>query len=309
MANILLISSRVAALLGFILYTLFEILRGLVLLCVPATYEPVKTVAGEIILITGAGSGLGRQLAIKLARKQAKIVIWDIDVKGLEDTYKMIKDAGGTVHHYKCDLTKREEVYDVAEQVTKDVGDVTILINNAGVTSGYWLWEIPDHLIQRTFDVNSIALFWTAKAFLPKMIQENRGHIVTIASMAGHTACSKLCDYSASKFAAYGFDEGLRLDLAAKGITGVKTTVVCPYFIAQTGMFNDVVSALPTLSVDVVAERTILGITREDLVIMLPAYFRFTFWLKWFVPWSVVSKFVIGMVPDAVPKQGSFVKY
>ncbi|GJQ79961.1 hypothetical protein Trydic_g9439 [Trypoxylus dichotomus] len=309
MADISRISTRIVLILTSILYALFECIRVFVLLFVPATYEPVKTVAGETVLITGAGSGLGRQLAVKLAKKQAKIVIWDIDAKGLEDTYKMIKGAGGIVYSYKCDLTKREEIYRVAEQVEKDVGEVTILINNAGVVSGYWLWDTPDHLIQRTFDVNSIALFWTAKAFLPKMIERNRGHIVTIASMAGLNACPKLCDYSASKFAAYGFDEGLRLDLAAKGITGVKTTVVCPYFIGQTGMFNDVVTTAPTLSVDEVADRTILGITREDLVIMLPAHLRFSVFLKWITPWSVVSKITIGLIPDAVPKSGSFVRY
>ncbi|KAI4457042.1 pksb [Holotrichia oblita] len=304
MAKFSRIFTAIVGVIGFLLFAIFEILRGILLLFVPASYEPVKGVAGEIVLVTGAGSGLGRQLAIRLAKKQARVVIWDINVKGLEETHKMIKDVGGIVHSYKCDLTNREEIYQVAEKVKKDVGDVTILVNNAGVVSGYFVLDTPDHLIQRTFDVNSLALFWvslhhdfkrnlinlhttfyyfsqTAKAFMPKMVELNRGHVVTIASMAGHMACPKLCDYSASKYAAYGFDEGLRLDLQAKGITGIKTTVICPMFIAQTGMFDDVVTRSRRLTLDEVADRTILGILREDIVVMIPASMRVTFWLKW----------------------------
>jgi all-trans-retinol dehydrogenase (NAD+) len=81
----------------------------------------------------------------------------------------------------------------------------------------------------------------TTKAFLEPMLRNNHGHIVTVASMAGHFGGSGLCDYSASKFGAVGFDESLRNELVRLGKDGVKTTCVCPYYI-NTGMFDGVKS-------------------------------------------------------------------
>jgi all-trans-retinol dehydrogenase (NAD+) len=80
----------------------------------------------------------------------------------------------------------------------------------------------------------------TVKAFLPSMIEHNDGHIVTIASMAGYVGVAKLVDYCSSKAAACGFDESLRLELETKGIKGVRTSLICPFFIRSTGMFDDV---------------------------------------------------------------------
>lgn len=117
---------------------------------------------------------------------------------------------------------------------------VSLLFNNAGVLSGRSLLDTPDHMIERSFNVNVIAHFWTVKAFLPTMIEKDHGHIVTIASMAGYVGIAKLIDYCSSKFAAVGFDEALRLELEVMGVENVHTTVICPYFIQATGMFDDV---------------------------------------------------------------------
>lgn len=95
-------------------------------------------------------------------------------------------------------------------------------------------------MIERSFNVNVVAHFWTVKAFLPTMIEKDHGHIVTIASMAGYVGIAKLIDYCSSKFAAVGFDEALRLELEMMGVENVQTTVICPYFIQATGMFDDV---------------------------------------------------------------------
>jgi len=178
---------------------------------------------------------------------------------------------------------------------------VTILINNAGFVSGRLLLDTPDHLIQRTFDVNILAHFWTTKAFLPKMIENNHGHIVTIASMAGHIGVHKLVDYCSSKYAAVGFDESLRVELEKLGVKGVKTTVICPYFIQSTGMFNDVSSRFfPTLKSTEVADKIIDGIQREKLYVLIPGYLRLVC-LKWIFPWTAVSIFVRNIIPNPAP--------
>lgn len=115
------------------------------------------------------------------------------------------------------------------------------------------------------------------------MIQKNHGHIITVASMAGHTGTKKLVDYCSSKFAAVGFDEALRVELEALGISGVKTTLVCPYFIESTGMFGDVQSRFVGVlkSVDV-ADRIVKGILLEEIYVFMPSIFRYTFWTKWY---------------------------
>lgn len=112
------------------------------------------------------------------------------------------------------------------------------------------------------------------KAFLPKMIEKKHGHIVTIASMAGFVGVPKLIDYCSSKYAAVGFDEALKVELLSQGIKCIKTTVICPYFIAQTGMFQNVNSKfIPTLKPNDVADRTILGILREEDCVKIPGRF------------------------------------
>ena len=96
--------------------------------------------------------------------------------------------------------------------------------------------------IERTFNVNVMAHFWTIKSFLPEMINNKKGHIVTIASLAGHSGTNKLVDYCSSKFANVGMDEALKAELYVQGVSSfIKTTVVCPYYIS-TGMFAGVQS-------------------------------------------------------------------
>ncbi|MBN3278688.1 RD10A dehydrogenase, partial [Polyodon spathula] len=160
-----------------------------------------KSVAGQVCLITGAGSGLGRLFAKEFARQRAVLVLWDINSQGNEETAEMVRqiyrEMDSTlpteevppfqpqVYTYVCDVGKRESVYLTAEKVRREVGDVDVLINNAGVVSGHHLLECPDELIERTMMVNCHAHFWTTKAFLPKMLEMNHGHIVTVASSLG----------------------------------------------------------------------------------------------------------------------------
>lgn len=283
----------------FLLASFVLVVKAIFYACLPKSYKKLKKFDEEIVLITGGAGGIGRLVALKLAKLKATVVLWDINSKGIEESVKLVKAAGGNVYGYKCDLTNREDVYKVAEKVREEVGQVTILINNAGVVSGRLLLDTPDHLIQRTFDVNILAHFWTTKAFLPRMIQNNHGHIVTIASLAGHIGVHKLVDYSSSKFAAVGFDESLRLELEKLGATGVKTTVVCPYFIQQTGMFNDVVSKfIPTLKSTEVADKIVDAIELEKIWVVIPGYLWVT-WLKWILPWGVMSLFLRGVVKNA----------
>uniref|UniRef100_G1TZ80 Short chain dehydrogenase/reductase family 16C member 5 n=1 Tax=Oryctolagus cuniculus TaxID=9986 RepID=G1TZ80_RABIT len=256
--------------LGKFLYYLFE---SLVCKIIP---KNKKNVAGEIVLITGAGSGLGRLLAIHFANLGAILVLWDINQEGNMETCRLIKEKSDVkVFPYKCDCSKRQEVYRVADQVRKEVGDVTILINNAGIVTGKPFLDIPDHMVEKSFLVNAFAHFWTCKAFLPAMIKANHGHLVCISSVAGLAGIKGLSDYSASKFAAFGFAESLFLELSLQKKTDIKTTIVCPYLM-NTGMFDGCSTKysflLPILEPEYVAQKVVNAILQEQVYIILPKF-------------------------------------
>ncbi|XP_055295475.1 short-chain dehydrogenase/reductase family 16C member 6 [Sitodiplosis mosellana] len=262
---------------------------------------PEQKLQGELALVTGGGGGLGRLISLRLSKLGVDIVIWDIKQEGIDETVEMIRANGGTCVGYKVDISKKEEVYKAADAIRRDVGDITMLINNAGVVSGRALLDTPDHLIERSFNVNVLAHFWTTKTFLPAMLEKDHGHIVTIASLAGHVGIAKLIDYCSSKFAAVGFDEALRLELELLG-SQVQTTCICPFFIQSTGMFDDVNSRwVPTLTSDDVADRVVSAIQRKEKLAIIPRYLQLMLCVKWIFPWGCASGFLRRIVPDAAP--------
>ncbi|XP_042869558.1 protein dhs-3-like [Penaeus japonicus] len=221
-------------------YTAYCILETLVLTFLPRRFR-MKDITGDIVLVTGGGSGIGRLMCLKFAEKGAKIVTWDVNDAGNRETMRQVVALGAQCRAYTVDLCDRVAVYQAAARVKEEVGKVDILVNNAGIVTGKKFMESSDDLIVKTFQVNTFAHFWTVKAFLEDMLESNKGHVVNIASMAGWVGCNGLVDYCSSKFAAVGFDEALRLELKALGKTGVKTTCVCPVYIS-TGMFEGVQS-------------------------------------------------------------------
>ncbi|KYM80968.1 Short-chain dehydrogenase/reductase family 16C member 6 [Atta colombica] len=144
-----------------------------------------KSVANEIVLITGAGHGIGKELAIGYASLGATVVCWDINEENNNETMNDIKKKGNdSVYAYRCNVADEKEVFRIAKKVKEEVGDVTILINNAGIVfMKSFLNQSPDE-ITHGINVNVIAHYWTLKAFLPSMIEKNHGHIVSVSSIA-----------------------------------------------------------------------------------------------------------------------------
>jgi all-trans-retinol dehydrogenase (NAD+) len=241
--------------------------------------------AGRKVLITGAASGIGRLMALRVGAEGAHLILWDVNAQGLEKVRAELEAAGRKVSTYACNLTDRKAIAATAAQTLQECGPVDILINNAGVVSGKTLLAASEEDIVRTFDVNVLALFWATRAFLPGMIERNRGHIVTIASAAGIVGTSRLIDYCSSKHAAVGFDEALRLELKRQG-SKVMTTVVCPFYIS-TGMFEGVKTRfprlLPILEPDYVADRIVDAIRKNKRRLLLPR-FVYTTWLARLMP-------------------------
>jgi len=233
----------------------------------------MSEIADRNVLITGGASGIGRRVALRMARLGGNMILWDIDRANLDKVLEELESTTGRPARGDiCDVSDRTAVYECAEKANVEAGSVDILINNAGVVSGASFLEIPDEKIEATFAVNSLALFWTTKAFLPRMVEANAGHVVTVASAAGVIGAAGLTDYSASKWAAVGFDEALRMELR-RVAPRIKTTVVCPYFI-DTGMFEGVKTRfsflLPILKEDFVAKRIVSAIRRNKRRLMMP---------------------------------------
>ena len=232
----------------------------------------MSQIAGSTVLITGGGMGIGRLMALKMAALGARIVIWDINPDNLANVSEELTRAGREVFGCQVDVSDREKVYDAARRTLDEAGPVHILINNAGIVSGKPFIECSDEQIERTIRVNTMALFWVTKVFLPQMMENGWGHLVTISSAGGILGTPGLADYSASKFAAFGFDEALRGEFKKRGLA-IKTTVVCPFFI-DTGMFEGVKTKypllLPILQEGYVADRIIGAIQRNRARIWMP---------------------------------------
>lgn len=247
----------------------------------------MTTIRDSKVLITGAASGIGRLMALRIAARGGRLVLWDVDAAHLDAVAAEVAATGGQAAVYACNLAERESIEAAAARTLAEQGAVDVLINNAGIVDGKRLLEATDDEIVRTFAVNTLAPFRVTRAFLPGMLAQGRGHVVTIASAAGIAAVPRLADYSASKAAAVAFDESLRLELKHDGAP-VRTTVVCPFYIA-TGMFEGVRTRfpllLPIMRPEAVAERIVRAIERDESRVILP----------WFVRWA----FPLRMLPTA----------
>eukprot|EP00123_Amoebidium_parasiticum_P010678 comp20244_c0_seq1/m.25303 comp20244_c0_seq1/g.25303 ORF comp20244_c0_seq1/g.25303 comp20244_c0_seq1/m.25303 type:complete len:309 (-) comp20244_c0_seq1:737-1663(-) len=232
-----------------------------------------KDLNGKIVVITGAGSGIGRLMSLRLAKLGCYVLLWDLSLESAEKVAVEIIEAGGKAKAYQSDVSDRETVYRLANQIKEEVGPVDILINNAGIVSGKKILDVPDGLAEKTMDVNTTAHFWTIKAFLPGMLERNSGHIVGVASAAGILGTAGLVDYCASKFGAVGLMESIRLEIKKLGKYGVRTTVVCPFYI-NTGMFDGAKTRfpliLPMLEPEYVADKIVEAIQTGQQVLCMP---------------------------------------
>ena len=233
----------------------------------------MKNLDNKLVLITGGSSGIGRLMATNFSKQGSRIILWATDKDRMNRVENEIKNAGGHAWSYVCDVSDKNRICEVSDRVKKEIGKVDILINNAGIVTGKPFLECSDEEIKQSMDVNIMSHFWTVRSFLPDMIKTNQGHLVTITSAAGLIGVNSLADYCASKFASVGFDESIRMELRRKGIDGVKTTLVAPYYI-NTGMFKGVKSRfnfiLPILDEHKVAQKIVHAVKKDQAVLKMP---------------------------------------
>lgn len=159
----------------------------------------------ELVLLTGGNGGIGKQIMEDLSERGVRVVILDIQ----RPTAKLPKN----VIFYETDITSTASLSEVATFVRKTHGDPTIIFNNAGVFYHGSILEKSEIELRRTFDVNTISHFLIMKEFLPALIRRNKGHVITMASIASFVAVGEMVDYCCSKASALAFHEGLRQEL------------------------------------------------------------------------------------------------
>lgn len=181
--------------------------------------------ANQVVLITGASSGIGRCLAFDFARRGATVIGCGRSQERLERTLSELQRASPSSAMIRCDVGDRENVQSMVDKVLADFGKIDILINNAGVGMRKPFAETSLDAIEEILRINYLGMVYCTHAVLPAMLAQRSGHIVNVSSVAGHMGILNMAGYCASKFAMNGFSESLYHELKPHGI---QVAVVCP---------------------------------------------------------------------------------
>ena len=190
-----------------------------------ASEGPRGRVSGKVCIVTGAGSGIGRATAIRLAEEGGKVLCADLSADGAAGTARQIGAAGGEALDRVVDVADPAAVGAMVAAAVDRWGGVDVLVNNAGVNIPGLLHEVSDEVIDRTLDVNVKGQLYGCRAVIPVMLERGGGSIVNIASVNGIVSEPFLTVYSASKGASVMLTKGVALDYARQGI---RCNVVCP---------------------------------------------------------------------------------
>mgnify|MGYP002652509228 CR=1 FL=1 len=182
---------------------------------------------GKVAVITGAGSGIGRALAVELARRGARLALSDIDAAGLAETVRQAEALGAEVKSDALNVAEREAVLAYADAVKEHFGVVHQVYNNAGIAMVGDVEESQFKDIERIMDVDFWGVVNGTKAFLPHLIESGDGHVINISSLFGLIALPSQSAYNAAKFAVRGFTEALRQEMITNK-RPVKVTCVHP---------------------------------------------------------------------------------
>lgn len=196
---------------------------------------------GKVVVVTGAGSGMGRELTLQLAAKGAKVAALDLRSENLAETKSL---ANGTVETFLADVSDIHRVSELPAEVTAKFGAVDCLINNAGIIQPFVkINELTIEQARKVMDVNFYGPFALVKAFLPELLKRPEAHILNVSSMGAYAPVPGQSIYGASKAAVKLFTEGLRSELLD---TRVGVTVVFPGAIATNIAANSGMTAMTT---------------------------------------------------------------
>ncbi|MCO5397352.1 SDR family NAD(P)-dependent oxidoreductase [Ralstonia soli] len=194
-------------------------------------------------VITGAAGGIGRALALALAKQGRALVLADVDAAALE---RVQAEAAGYGHPVAClrtDVADASQIEQLCAFSFETLGHVDLLVNNAGVLATGPCWDLETRVYERVLNVNLWSVIHALRAFVPRMSAQGHGHIVNVASMAGLAVGPWLAPYTISKQGVVALTEGLAMEVQASGLP-LKVSVVCPGPVA-TGIAQNLSTEAP----------------------------------------------------------------
>lgn len=245
------------------------------------------------VIITGAGSGIGRALAHEFAKKQWNIVIAEINDIRAKETADQVKNLGGKAIVVHCDVTNPADIDKVLETVTKELGGVDIMINNAGVSAGGYMERISIEDWNWILDINLKSVIYGCRAVIPLFKKQQSGYIINVASYAGMACLPEMSSYNVAKAGVIALSETIRTELS---LLGIGVSVVCPSFIKTNlmdqfrspdarqrnlaqGFFNKSI-----MSVEAVARCIIRSISGNKMYILPQIDAKYMWWSKRHTP-------------------------
>ncbi|MEJ5361995.1 MAG: SDR family oxidoreductase [Spirochaetota bacterium] len=241
------------------------------------------------VLITGAGSGLGRALAIEFAKRKWNIIVADINSNRATETAQLVNKYGGKALPFKCDVTKEKDSISLCTAIQKKYGGIDILINNAGVAAAGFFEKIPMKTWDWIYSINTKSIIIMCKTFIPVFKSQGYGYIVNIASFTGFASMPEMACYNMTKAAAISLSETLYQELSPYNI---HVSVACPSFF-KTNLMDSFTCTdkrqeilaqkffeKTYATVDDVAKHIYTSITKRKLYIITQPDAKAVWWLK-----------------------------
>lgn len=178
-----------------------------------------RSLQGRVAVVTGAGSGIGRAIALRLAEDTAKVAIWDINAAGAEETAQHVRDAGGTALAIDVDCSDKAAIKAAADRTRAELGPIAILVNNAGIAPFTPFLDTDDELFDKVIHINLRGPWLMTKECLPDMLAAGWGRVINITSSSVQTGSPAQGHYVSSKGGLLGMSKALALEFAASGVT------------------------------------------------------------------------------------------
>lgn len=185
----------------------------------------------KVSIITGSGAGIGRATAVKFAAEGARVIVCDIDVKGVEDAVAEIRQKGGEAIGFKLDVTNKAEIESMVKAIMEKWGRVDVLVNNAGIIQDNQLAKMTDEQFDRVININLRGTYLCARAVIEIMIAQKSGVLLNASSITGLYGNYGQTNYAASKWGVIGMAKSWAKEL---GRHGIRANAVCPGFIRTT---------------------------------------------------------------------------
>lgn len=195
------------------------------------------TIDNQVALVTGAGQGIGRGIALRLAKEGASLMLVDMNAANLEAVAKEVQALGRKVATFVADISQRDQVYAAIDHAEEALGGFDIIVNNAGIAQVQPLADVTPEEVDRIMRINVQGTLWGIQAAAKKFIdRQQKGKIINACSIAGHDGFAMLGVYSATKFAVRALTQTAAKEYASRGIT---VNAYCPGIVG-TGMWEEI---------------------------------------------------------------------